>query len=115
HRSLRRRQSERNERTPSVPAHRTGATGLWISIGCQAIERALRCGMNWQTRSVDENARLITGAAECYAPGQEWPIMEAVFSQRRGALAFAAFAVGIALFWLTKTTLSLLAPLAALF
>jgi PAS domain S-box-containing protein len=41
--------------------------------------------------------------------------MEAILSQQRLAPAFGAFAVGIAVFWLTKTPFGLLAPTAALF
>ena len=41
--------------------------------------------------------------------------MQALFSHQRVALAFAAFAVGLVVFWLSRTPLSLLAPMAALF
>ena len=54
-------------------------------------------------------------APKACTPRQERPVIEAVLSQGRIALAIATFAVGIAASWLTKTPFGLLAPVAALF
>src|SRR5262249_5020307 len=114
--------------TPGTPRSLFGSIGLmadrtrgarkrhtWISIGCGAIDRALRSGMDWQTRSASEGARLDARAAEAYAPRQEHPTMEATLSQQRILRVIAVSAVGIAVASVIHTPFGLLAPVVALF